>query len=109
MESLGVLEFLDDAVKDGRIKYTGFSFHGEIELFFDVIDSYNWDICQVQYNFVDVNYQAGKEGIRYASSQGVGVVIMEPLRGGTLVRKVPSKFKKYGTKQMLKEVLLNGL
>jgi len=50
LESLGVLEFLDDAVKDGRIKYTGFSFHGEIELFFDVIDSYNWDICQVQYN-----------------------------------------------------------
>src|SRR5664280_70656 len=50
LESLGVLEFLDDAVNDGRIKYTGFSFHGEIELFFDVIDSYNWDICQVQYN-----------------------------------------------------------
>ncbi len=91
LESLGVLEFLDDAVKDGRIKYTGFSFHGEIELFFDVIDSYNWDICQVQYNFVDENYQAGKEGIKYASSQGVGVVIMEPLRGGTLVRNVPSE------------------
>ena len=89
LESLGVLEFLDDAVKDGRIKYTGFSFHGEIELFFDVIDSYNWDICQVQYNFIDENYQAGKEGIGYASSQGVGVVIMEPLRGGTLVRNVP--------------------
>jgi uncharacterized protein len=89
LESLGVLEFLDDAVKDGRIKYTGFSFHGEIELFFDVIDSYNWDICQVQYNFVDENYQAGKDGINYASSQGVGVVIMEPLRGGTLVRNVP--------------------
>jgi predicted aldo/keto reductase-like oxidoreductase len=89
LESLGVLEFLDEAVKDGRIKYTGFSFHGEIELFFDVIDSYNWDMCQVQYNFVDENYQAGKEGIRYASSQGVGVVIMEPLRGGTLVNVPP--------------------
>ena len=89
LESLGVFEFLDDAVNDGRIKYTGFSFHGEMELFFDVIDSYNWDICQVQYNIVDENYQAGKEGIRYASSQGVGVVIMEPLRGGTLVKKVP--------------------
>jgi predicted aldo/keto reductase-like oxidoreductase len=89
LESLGVLEFLDDAINDGRIKYTGFSFHGEIELFFNVIDSYNWDICQVQYNIVDENYQAGKEGIRYASSQGVGVVIMEPLRGGTLVKKVP--------------------
>jgi uncharacterized protein len=89
LESLGVLEFLDDAVDDGRIKYTGFSFHGEIELFFDVIDSYNWDICQVQYNIIDENYQAGREGIRYASSQGVGVVTMEPLRGGTIVNKVP--------------------
>ncbi len=89
LESLGVLEFLDDAINDGRIKYTGFSFHGELELFFDVIDSYKWDICQVQYNIVDENYQAGREGIRYASSQGVGVVIMEPLRGGTLVKNVP--------------------
>lgn len=91
LESLGVLEFLDDAVKDGRIKYTGFSFHGEMELFFDVIDSYKWDICQVQHNIIDDNYQAGKEGIRYASSQGVGVVIMEPLRGGTLVKNVPTE------------------
>lgn len=89
LESLGVLEFLDDAINDGRIKYTGFSFHGELELFFDVIDSYKWDICQVQYNIVDENYQAGREGIHYASSQGVGVVIMEPLRGGTLVKNVP--------------------
>ena len=89
LQSLGILEFLDDAVDDGRIKYTGFSFHGELELFFDVIDSYEWDICQVQYNIVDQNYQAGIEGINYASSKGVGVVIMEPLRGGTLVRAVP--------------------
>ena len=91
LESLGVLEFLDDAVADGRIKYTGFSFHGELELFFDVIDSYNWDVCQVQYNIVDENYQAGIEGIRYASSKGVGVVIMEPLRGGTLVKTIPTE------------------
>jgi predicted aldo/keto reductase-like oxidoreductase len=102
LESLGVLEFLDDAVNDGRIKYTGFSFHGEIELFFDVIDSYNWDICQVQYNIVDENYQAGKEGIRYASSQGVGVVIMEPLRGGTLVKKVPPEVRKVWDESLVK-------
>jgi predicted aldo/keto reductase-like oxidoreductase len=93
LESLGVLEFLDDAINDGKIKYTGFSFHGELELFFDVIDSYKWDICQVQYNIVDENYQAGKEGISYASSQGVGVVIMEPLRGGTLVKNVPPEIQ----------------
>jgi uncharacterized protein len=89
LESLGVLDFLNEAVNDGRIKYTGFSFHGELELFFDVIDSYKWDICQVQYNIVDENYQAGREGIHYASGQGVGVVVMEPLRGGTLVKNVP--------------------
>lgn len=102
LESLGVLDFLDDAVNDGRIKYTGFSFHGEIELFFDVIDSYNWDICQVQYNIVDENYQAGKEGIRYASSQGVGVVIMEPLRGGTLVKNVPPEVQEIWDEAVIK-------
>jgi predicted aldo/keto reductase-like oxidoreductase len=93
LKSLGVLEFLDDAVADGRIKYTGFSFHGELELFFDVIDSYNWDMCQVQSNIVDENYQAGREGIRYASEKGVGVVIMEPLRGGTLVKTIPPEIQ----------------
>ena len=93
LESLGVLEFLDDAVSQGKIDYTGFSFHGELELFFDVIDSYNWDMCQVQYNLVDQNYQAGREGIRYASNNNVGVVIMEPLRGGTLVRNVPPEIQ----------------
>lgn len=91
LEFLGVLEFLDNAKDDGRIKYTGFSFHGELELFFDVIDSYNWDVCQVQYNIVDENYQAGKEGIRYASNQGIGVVVMEPLRGGNLVNMIPTE------------------
>jgi len=89
LKSLDVLEFLNDSIDDGRIKYTGFSFHGELELFFDVIDSYKWDMCQIQYNIVDENYQAGREGIRYASNQGIGVVIMEPLRGGTLVKNVP--------------------
>lgn len=91
LESLGVLEFLDEAVADGKIKYTGFSFHGELELFFDVIDSYNWDVCQVQYNIIDENYQAGIEGIQYASGNDVGVVIMEPLRGGTLVKTIPNE------------------
>lgn len=89
--SNGVLEFLDDAIADGKIKHTGFSYHGELELFFDVIDSYNWDMCQVQYNIVDQNYQAGREGIRYAAANGVGVVVMEPLRGGSLTRNVPEE------------------
>lgn len=91
LESLGVLEFLDKAMEDGRIKNTGFSFHGELELFFDVIESYSWDVCQVQYNILDENYQAGQEGIRYASNQGIGVVVMEPLRGGNLVKMIPQE------------------
>jgi len=91
--SNGVLEFLDDALADGRIRHTGFSYHGELELFFDVIDSYNWDMCQVQYNIVDQNYQAGREGIRYAAANDVGVVVMEPLRGGSLVRNVPEEIQ----------------
>ena len=91
LSSLGVLEFLDDAVADGRIKYTGFSFHDEIDLFFEIIDSYNWDVCQVQYNLVDENYQAGIDGIRYAASQGIGVIVMEPMRGGALVNEVPKE------------------
>ncbi len=102
LKSLGVLEFLEDAVNDGRIKYTGFSFHGEIELFFDVIDSYNWDICQLQYNIVDENYQAGREGIRYASKKGIGVVIMEPLKGGTLVKNIPPEVQEIWDESFIK-------
>jgi uncharacterized protein len=84
-----VFEFLDSAVEEGKIKYTGFSFHGEIDLFFEVVDSYEWDICQIQLNYMDENHQAGVEGLKYAKSQNLGTVIMEPLRGGCLTRNIP--------------------
>lgn len=93
LEKLGVKEFLDSAIKDGRIRYAGFSFHDKLPVFKRIVDSYNWSFCQIQYNYLDEDNQAGTEGLKYASSKGLGVVIMEPLRGGRIVRNLPEKAK----------------
>lgn len=91
-KSFNVLQFLDKAKKSGKIKYTGFSFHDEsLDVFKDIVDSYDWDMVQIQYNYLDEYYQAGREGLEYCESKGIGCVIMEPLKGGSLVRNLPSK------------------
>ncbi|MCD6436514.1 MAG: aldo/keto reductase, partial [Clostridiales bacterium] len=84
IKNLGVLKFLDEAKAKGKIKLAGFSFHDEYDVFEEIIDSYTWDICMIQLNYIDQNDQAGLKGLKYAERKDVPLVIMEPLKGGLL-------------------------
>ncbi len=94
VKDLGVLEFLDKALADGRIKHAGFSFHDEFPVFQEIFDAYDWSFCQIQLNYMDVNYQAGLKGLQYAGERNVPVVIMEPLKGGKLAMDPPETIQK---------------
>jgi predicted aldo/keto reductase-like oxidoreductase len=84
LHRLDVEGFLDSARQDGRIINPGFSFHGLVDDFTRILDAYPWVFCQIQYNYLDEHAQAGNRGLRYAASKNMGVIVMEPLRGGTL-------------------------
>ena len=94
MCGLGVREFLDAERRRGRILHAGFSFHGQKDEFPRIIDQYDgWVMAQMQYNYMDTNYQAGVDGLRYAAEKGIGVVVMEPLKGGRLAQNLPPEMK----------------
>ena len=94
MRDLGVLDFLESALRDGKIRYAGFSYHDELPLFKEVVDAYDWTFCQIMYNYFDENFQAGREGLLYASEKNIAVVAMEPLRGGSLVNGLPEESRR---------------
>ncbi len=89
IKAQGAVDFLDQAQKDGRIVNPGFSFHGLSEDFQPIVDDYDWVFCQIQYNYLDQEFQAGTKGLEYAASKDMGVIIMEPLRGGNLGLPTP--------------------
>lgn len=93
MEKLGVKEWIAQKKASGQIRNIGFSYHGNTEDFIGILDAYDWDFCQIQYNYMDEHSQAGLEGLKHAASKGIPVVIMEPLRGGKLVNLLPDKAK----------------
>lgn len=94
LKELGIEEWIARKKEKGAIRNIGFSFHGNTEMFLQILDAYDWDFCQIQYNYMDEHTQAGREGLHAAAKKGIPVIIMEPLRGGKLVELLPEKAKR---------------
>lgn len=91
LKGLGILEWLEEKKQSGAIRQIGFSYHGNSDMFCQLVDAYDWEFCQIQYNYMDEHSQAGRRGLQYASKKGLPVIIMEPLRGGKLVNRLPDE------------------
>jgi predicted aldo/keto reductase-like oxidoreductase len=85
LKAMGIEEWIAARKADGSIRQIGFSYHGDTDMFLKILNAYDWDFCQVQYNYLDENSQAGRRGVEAAAEKGIPVIIMEPLRGGKLV------------------------
>jgi predicted aldo/keto reductase-like oxidoreductase len=94
LKKVGILEWIAEKKQSGAIRNIGFSYHGNTDNFLKILNDYDWDFCQIQYNYLDEVAQAGKAGLQAAAGSGIPVVIMEPLRGGKLVNMLPEAAKK---------------
>ena len=94
LKELGIEDWLAEKKRSGAIRQVGFSYHGNTDMFIKLVDAWDWDFCQIQYNYLDEHSQAGRRGLQYAAKKGIPVVIMEPLRGGRLVNGLPEDAKK---------------
>lgn len=91
---MGIDRWIREKLDNGQIRNIGFSYHGSTGMFKQLVDAYDWDFCQIQYNYIDEFSQAGVEGLKYANEKGLPVIIMEPLRGGRLVDLLPEGARK---------------
>lgn len=94
LKEMGIEEWLENKRQNGVIRQIGFSYHGNSDMFCKLVDAYDWDFTQIQYNYMDEHSQAGRKGLMYASEKGLPIIIMEPLRGGKLVNRLPEEAKK---------------
>ena len=104
VQDLNLIKNMENARENGLFKYFGFSFHDSYDVFKEIIDSYQWDCCQIQLNYLDINYQAGLKGLHYAGEKDIAVIIMEPIRGGRLA--IPNDDLE--SKPLIKNVLNNS-
>lgn len=102
MKKLGIVGWIEEKKKSGAIRQIGFSYHGNSDMFCELVDAYDWDFCMIQYNYIDEHSQAGRKGLYHAHKKGIPVMIMEPLRGGRLANQLPEEAKKIFSEYKIK-------